>query len=73
MLIPHSNMFIESMFSHVNAVKTPIRNLLSVNSVSTILKIKSFYLTSKDPNKEEEKKNLFEPTEEHYVLYKKKY
>ena len=64
-------MFIESIFSHVNAVKTPIRNLLSVNSVSMISFFKSFYLTSKDLNKEEEKKTLFEPTEEHYVLYKK--
>ena len=36
-----------------------------------ILKIKSFYLTSKDPNKEKKKKILFEPTEEHYKLYKK--
>ena len=51
------------MFRDVNAVKTPIRNLLSVNSVFMISFFKSFYLTSKDPNKEEEKKLYLNPQE----------
>ena len=71
LLIPHSNMFIESMFSHVGAIKTPLRNLLEVNSVSNIMKIKSYYLKSKDLEKDEKNDSiLFEPTEDHYSLYK---
>ena len=71
LLIPHSNMFVESMFSHVNAIKTCSRNLLNVTTVSDLMQIKSFYLKSSDIEKEDkEKEALFEPTEEHYKLYK---
>ena len=60
-LIPHSNCFVERMFSHVSNIKTEIRNGLDVATVSSLLKIKSFYLNDE---------NLFEPTEDHYSLYR---
>ena len=33
------------VFSHINNIKTPIRNLLSVNSVSDLIRVKSYYLS----------------------------
>ena len=39
--------FVESMFSYVNIIKIPSRNLLSSNSVSSILKTKFFILSLK--------------------------
>ena len=44
LLIPASNMFVESMFSYINLIKSPTRNLLQVGSVASILKTKSYYL-----------------------------
>ena len=60
MLIPHSNAFVERMFSHVKIIKNEIRNTLDVATVSSLIKIKSFYLDSEE---------LFEPNEDHYNLY----
>lgn len=42
-MIPHSNCFIERMFPIVNANKTYLGNSLDVSTVSTLLKIKSYY------------------------------
>ena len=61
MLIPHSNMFVESMFSHINNIKNEKRNLLDITTMSSIMKIKSYY----DDNDE-----VFEPNEEHYESYR---
>ena len=60
MLIPHSNCFIERMFSHVSIIKNGIRNQLDVATVASLIKIKSFYIDQKE---------LFEPTKDHYDLY----
>lgn len=60
MLIPHTNMFVERMFSSVNLIKTKTRSCLEVDSVSSFLKIKS-YLNSSE--------NLFEPEDIHFTLY----
>lgn len=46
MLIPHSNMFVERIFSQVNLIKTDTRASLEVDTVSSILKVKSYYLGS---------------------------
>jgi len=70
LLIPHSNMFIESMFSHVNNIKTANWSLLEVGSVSMIMKVKSYYLESKKLSSVFAEFPLFEPEEEHYSLYK---
>jgi len=70
LLIPHSNMFIESMFSHVSSIKTAKRSLLEVGSVSTIMKVKSYYFESEKLSNDDTKLPLFEPEEEHYSLYK---
>jgi hypothetical protein len=61
MMVPHSNAFVERMFSHVNNIKNDARNRLDVTSVSNILKVKSYYQNSES--------ELFEPTEEHYESY----
>jgi len=60
LLIPHSNCFVERMYSFMNIIKTPIRNSLDINTVSSILQIKSYY----------EEQELFEPDEDHYFFYK---
>ena len=60
-LVPHSNCFVERMFSHVSQIKNDIRNNLDVATVSSILKIKSFYLNDK---------KSFESTEDHLTLSK---
>ena len=60
MLIPHSNCFVERMFSHVSIIKNEIRNQLDVATVASLIKIKSFYIDQKE---------LFEPTKDHYDLY----
>jgi len=70
LLIPHSNMFIESMFNHVNSIKTAKRSLLEVGSVSIIMKIKSYYLESEKLQNDNKKFPLFVLEEEHYSLYK---
>ena len=74
MIIPHSNMHVESMFSHVKNIKTPMRNSLDVSTVTSLLKVKSYYLNNKNSSKDDdevlEKKVLFEPELEHYRLYK---
>ena len=61
MLIPHSNYFVERIFSHVSQIKNDIQNNLDVIKVSSLIKIKYLYLNNK---------NIFEPTEDHYTLYK---
>ena len=60
MMIPHSNCFFERMFSHVGLIKNEIKNQLDVATVSSLIKVKSFYLYDE---------KLFEPTEDHYTLY----
>ena len=55
-LIPHSNTFVERIFSHFNATKDETRNLLDVATASSLMKVKSYHLNDKQ---------LFEPTEEH--------
>jgi len=40
--IPHSNCFVERMFSIVSANKDKSWNLLEVSTVSTLLKVKSY-------------------------------
>ena len=61
LLIPHSNVYVERVFSKVNLIKTDLRNLLDVSTVSSIIKIKTFY---------ENEDKLFEPTSDHYMCYK---
>ena len=60
MLIPHSNCFVERIFSQVSIIKNEIRNQLDVATVASLIKIKSFYIDQKE---------LFEPTKDHYDLY----
>ena len=43
MVISHSNMYVESMFSHIGNIKAPLRNKLEVGSVESIMKVKSYY------------------------------
>ena len=59
LIIPYSNVFIERIFSQINLIKTDLRNQLDVKTVSSIMKIKSFY-------QNETKDFLFEPNEDHY-------
>ena len=63
MIIPHSNVYVERSFSHVNLIKTDLRNLLDITTVSSIMKIKSFYQNEGDDY-------MFEPTEDHFICYK---
>ena len=75
MLIPHSNVFVENMFSHISSIKTPIRNSISVKSVADIMKVKSYYLASSKVAEKEDQIDarnivLFEPEKEHHDLYK---
>ena len=58
--IPHSNCFVERMFSIVSANKDKSWNLLEVSTVSTLLKVKSYY--SED--------EVLEVTKEHLELYR---
>ena len=60
MTIPHSNAFVERAFSHVNNIKTDLRNLLEVASVNSIMQVKTFY--DYDPK--------FEPNEDHFECYR---
>ena len=62
MIIPHSNIYVERGFSHVNLIKTDLRNLLNITIVSSIMKIESFYQNKGDDY-------LFEPTEDHFISY----
>ena len=62
MLILNSNIYVERSFSKVNIIKNKMRNSLDVSTVSSIMKIKSFY--------EKFLTELFEPTEDHYLCYK---
>ena len=48
------------MYSFVKIIKSPIRNQLDVESVSSILEVKSDY----DDDQQ------FEPDEDHYFFYK---
>ena len=66
MTIQHSNCFVERMFSQVNLIKTSQRNLLDVSSVSSILKVKSFYSDYTRPDSE----LVYEPQEKDYYHYK---
>ena len=74
-VIPHSTYF-ESMFSHINNIKILSRNKHEVGSVGSIMKVKSYYLDYEGQNNHdnkgniEEKDSFFEPSEEHYKLYK---
>jgi len=43
MTIPHSNSFVEQQFSQVGIIKTDIRNQLEVATVSSLIKVKSYY------------------------------
>jgi len=61
--IPHSNSYIEQQFSQVNLIKTEKRNLLDVTTVSSILKVKSYY------SEINEEGSHFEPQEKYYYLY----
>ena len=60
LLIPHLNCYVERMYSFVKIIKSPIRNQLDVESVSSILEVKSDY----DDDQQ------FEPDEDHYFFYK---
>ena len=53
--------YVERVFSKVNFIKTDLRNLLDVSTVSSIIKMKIFY---------ENEDKLFEPTLDHYMCYK---
>ena len=74
MLIPHSNMYVENMFSHVNTIKTPLRNSLNVSTVASLFKDKSYYLNNENyfAEKDEllERHILFEQEAKHYRFYK---
>ena len=59
-IIPHSNCYIERMFSLVSINKDKLRNSLEVSTVSTLLKIKSYY----------QDKETLELTDEHFELYR---
>ena len=58
--IPHFNCFVERMFSIVSANKDKSWNLLEVSTVSTLLKVKSYY--SED--------EVLEVTKEHLEIYR---
>ena len=60
MTIPQSNTFVERIFSQVSNVKTEKRNLLDITTMSSIIKLKSYYIDSDEQ---------FEPNEEHYSTY----
>jgi len=60
-MIPHSNCYVERMFSIVGVNKDKLRNQLEVSTVSTLLKIKSYY---------QEDEQLI-VTQEHIELYRK--
>ena len=75
MLISHFNMYVESMFNHVNSIKVPNRNSLTVESVSDLMKVKSYYFASAkilEENNERDVANaiLSQPEKEHYDLSK---
>ena len=57
--IPHSNCYVERMYSQVNLIKTAGRNLLEVENVGSLLRVKSFF----------EDHEEFEPDETHYKFY----
>jgi len=67
LIIPHSNCFVERVFSLVNLTKTRCRNLLEVSTVSTQLQVKTYH----DDNemKNEKEKYEFETDEDHYLCY----
>ena len=56
-LINHSSCTVERFYSSVNLMKNPIRNLLDVESVSTLLQVKSYY------------KEDFRITQKHHEYY----
>ena len=71
--ISHSNMYVESIFSYVNNIKTSVRNSLDVNTFSSLLKVKSYlnhenYFADKDELLETNV--LFELEEDHRKFYK---
>ena len=55
-------MYVERMFSQVNLIKTKGRSNLEVESVASLLKIKSYYINDE---------GLFEPEDIHYEPYEK--
>ncbi len=62
-MIQHSNTYIERQFSQVKLIKNDKRNLLEVTTVSSILKIKTYY------DELNEKNRYYEPQENDYKLY----
>ena len=62
MTIPHSNCYVERQFSQVSLIKNEKRNLLEVTTMSSILKVKSYY---EDTNEDVG----FEPQEKDYYFY----
>lgn len=63
MTISHSSSYIEQQFSQVGLIKTNQHNLLEVTTVSSILKVKSFYEYINEKN------SYFEPQEKDYYFY----
>ena len=63
MTIPHSNSFVEQQFSQVGIIKTSIRNKLEVATVSSLIKVKSYY------NDIAMKGDYYEPQEQDYDHY----
>jgi len=61
--IPHSNCYIEQQFSQVSLIKNEKRNLLDVTTVSSIVKVKSFYAEINEEG------SNFEPQEKDYYFY----
>ena len=58
------------MFIHVNNIKTAKRSLLEVSSVASIMTVESYYLNYESFVNKPAKNELFEPEEDHYLLYK---
>ena len=63
MVIPNSTCFVERLFSQVTHIKNEYRASLEVDTVSKLLKIKSFYGDSMEN---------FQPEERHFIIYEQK-
>ena len=67
-------MYAESIFNYANNIKTSVRNSLDVNTFSSLLKVKSYYLNHENyfADKDEllETNVLFELEEDHHKFYK---
>ena len=66
MLILHSKMYVENICSVKNSIKTSARNLQAIESVSDLLRVKSYDLSSTKISDDENEKDLgkailFEP------------